>query len=129
VKVKIFSLVMLAVLTAFVFAAPRPAKVSFGGTWLGKTEVPGSGVDELTLVLKKDKGAYSGTVVDSLLMIAPDTPLQNVKVEGNVITFTFPLTDGAMISCTLTLAGETMTGDWTHPEGSTGTLTFEKKKK
>jgi hypothetical protein len=127
VKVKIFFLAMLAVLAAFAIAASRPAAVDFSGTWLGKTEVPGSGIDELTLVLKKDKESYTGTVVDSLQMIVPWTEIQNVKVEGNVITLMFPLTDGNMISCTLTLAGGKMTGDWIHPEGSTGTIDFDKK--
>jgi hypothetical protein len=127
VKAKIILLAMLAILAAFAFAAPRPA-VDFSGTWLGKTEVPNAGIDDLTLVLKKDKDSYAGTVVDTFQMIAPDTPIQSVKVEGSLITFMFPLTDGAMISCKLTLAGDKMTGDWTHPEGDTGTLAFEKKK-
>jgi len=33
-----------------------------------------------------------------------------------------------MIYCKLTLAGEKMTGDWTHPAGTMGVLIFEKKK-
>ncbi len=126
-KTKIFLVAMFAVLAAFVFAAPRPAAVDFSGTWLGKTEVPNAGVDEFTLVLKKEKDAYAGTIVDSLQMFAPATPIQSVKVEGNLITFMCPLVDGAMISCKLSLAGEKMTGDWTHPAGTTGTLIFEKK--
>jgi hypothetical protein len=128
VKIKIFLVAMFTVLAALVFAIPRPAAVDFSGTWLGKSEMPSGDVDELTLVLKKEKDSYAGTIVDSLQMIAPATPIQSAKVDGNVITFEFPLVDGAMIYCKLTLAGEKMTGGWTHPAGTTGTLIFEKKK-
>jgi len=128
VKIKIFPVAMFAILTALVFAAPCPAAVDFSGTWLGKSEMPSGAVDECTLVLKKEKDSYAGTIDDSLQMIAPATPIKGAKVEDNVITFEFPLVDGAMIYCKLTLAGEKMTGNWTHPAGTTGTLVFEKKK-
>lgn len=119
---------MLAVLVPFVFAAPRTAAVDFSRTWLGKTNLPHFGVDELILVLKKEKDSYTGTVVDTLEIIAPDTPIQNVEVEGNVITFTFPLVDKTMLSCNLTLDGEKMNGYWSHSAGARGIIVFEKKK-
>lgn len=127
-KIKIYLMAMLAVLAALVLAAPRPAAVDFSGTWLGKSEMPSGDVDEFTLVLKKEKNSYEGTIGDSLRMIAPATPLKSFKVEGDIITFEFPLVDGAMIYCKLTLDGEKMTGGWTHPAGTTGALIFEKKK-
>jgi hypothetical protein len=127
-KIKIYLVVMFAVLAAFVFAAASPTAVDFSGTWLGKTTLPDGTVDEFNLVLKKEKDSYAGTIDDSLQGIAPATPIQSVKVEGKLITFTFPWPDGAMIYCKLTLAGEKMTGDWTHPAGTMGALIFEKKK-
>jgi hypothetical protein len=127
-KIKMTLVAMLAVLAASVLAAPRPAAVDFSGTWLGKTTLPDGTVDEFNLVLKKEKDSYTGTIADSLQAIAPATPIQSVEVEGGVISFTFPWPDGAMIYCKLTLAGEKMTGDWTHPAGTMGALIFEKKK-
>lgn len=124
----IFLGVMFTVLASFVFAAPRTAAVDFSGTWLGKTNLPHFGADELTLVLKKEKESYTGTVVDTLEIIAPDTPIQKAEVEGNVITFMFPLVDGAMLSCNLTLEGEKMNSYWSHPAGARGIIVFEKKK-
>ena len=119
---------MLAVMAALVCAAPRPDSADFSGTWLGKTTLPDGTVDEFTLVLKKEKDVYTGTIVDSLKAVPPETMIQSVKVEGNVISFTFPWPDGAVIYCQLTLAGEKMTGDWTHSAGTKGALDFEKKK-
>jgi hypothetical protein len=127
-KNMVFLAAMFAVLAAFVFAAASPTAVDFSGTWLGKTTLPDGTVDEFTLVLKKEKDACAGTIVDSLKAVPPETTIQSVKVEGSVISFTFPWPDGAVIYCQLTLAGEKMTGDWTHPAGTKGALVFEKKK-
>jgi hypothetical protein len=124
----IFLGAMFTVLASFVFTAPRTAAVDFSGTWLGKTNLPHFGTDELTLVLKREKDSYTGTVVDTLEIIAPDTPIQNAEVEGNVITFMFPLVDGTMLSCNLTLEGEKMNGYWSHSAGARGIIVFEKKK-
>lgn len=127
-KHKIFLGGMFIVLASFFIAAPRTYAVDFSGTWLGKTNVPNLGPDEMTLVLKNEKGSYTGmVVVDSLKIIAPDTPIQNAKVEGNVITFMFPLIDGAMLSCNLTLEDDKLNGYWTHPAGSKGIFVLEKK--
>ena len=111
-----------------IFLGAMFAAVDFSGTWLGKTNLPHYGADELTLVLKKEKDSYTGMVVDTLEIIAPDTPIQNAEVEGNVITLMFPLVDGAMLSCNLTLEGEKMNGYWSHPAGARGIIVFEKKK-
>ncbi len=119
---------MFAAVTALVWAAPAPATADFSGTWLGKTTLPDGTVDEFNLVLKKEKESYAGTIDDSLKAVPLATPIQSVKVESNLITFTFPWPDGAMIYCKLTLAGEKMTGDWTHSAGTMGALVFEKKK-
>jgi hypothetical protein len=126
---KIFLGGLFIMLVSFAVAAPRADAVDFSGTWLGKTNVPSLGPDEITIVLKNEKDSYTGTVVvDSLEIIAPDTPIQNIEVEGSVITFMFPLIDGAMLSCNLTLEEEKMDGYWTHPSGSKGVFVLEKKK-
>jgi hypothetical protein len=126
-KHKIFLAAMFIVLVSFVFTAPRASAVDFSGTWLGKTNLPHFGVDELILVLKKEKDSYSGTVVDTLKIIAPDTPIQNAEVEGDVITFDFPLVDRTTLSCHLTLEVEKMNGYWSHSAGARGIIGFGKK--
>ncbi len=110
------------------FAAAALAAADFAGTWNGKTEVPDSGIDELVLVLVKTEAGWSGTVNDSIGIIAKDTPLADIKVDGDKITFTFPIVDGNIIDNRLTIAGDRMTGEWVHPEGDSGTLEFERKK-
>jgi hypothetical protein len=121
----LFTLPCLAFILFSTAAASAP---DLAGTWIGKTEVPDQGPDEVTLVLKKDEKGYTGTVVDTLGLIAKDTEIMDVTVEGNEISFRFPLTDGAMISVKMTVDGDKMAGAWVHPEGDTGVLLFEKKK-
>lgn len=127
-RVIIAILAALVILAALAFSAPRAEKIDFSGTWLGKTDIPNAGPDDLTLVLKKEKEGYSGTFVDTLQVVVPETQILNAKVEGSVLTFTLPLADGMSVACKLTLEGDKMTGSWEHPEGDTGALVFEKKK-
>jgi len=127
-KNTVFLAAMFAAAAALVWAAPAPAAEDFSGTWLGIATLPDGAVDEFTLVLKKEKDAYTGTIVDSLKAVPPETTIQSVKVEGSVISFAFPWPDGAVIYCRLAVTGEKMTGDWTHSAGTKGALVFEKKK-
>jgi hypothetical protein len=121
----LFTLPCLAFILLSTAAASAP---DLAGTWIGKTEVPDQGTDEVTLVLKKDEKGYTGTVVDTLGLIAKDTEIMDVTIEVNEISLRFPLTDGAMISVKMTVDGNKMAGAWVHPEGDTGVLSFEKKK-
>ena len=121
---------MIIIMASFIMAAPSTDDVDFRGTWLGKTNVPSLGPDEITIVLKNEKDSYTGSVVvDTLKIIVPDTTIQNIEVEGNTVTFTFPLIDGAMLSCDFTLEDEKLDGYWTHPSGSKGVFVLEKKQK
>ncbi|MBM3311151.1 MAG: hypothetical protein FJY80_06560 [Candidatus Aminicenantes bacterium] len=98
------------------------------GTWVGKTEIPEAGLDEVTMVLTKAETGYAGTASDTLGYLAPSTELKDVKLEGSELSYTFPLVDGQTVVIRLTVEGEKMTGAWTTSEGSTGSITFEKKK-
>ena len=49
-------------------------------------------------------------------------------VDGDKLTFQFPLADGNLIVVALKVEGDKMTGSWTHQEGDTGALSFERKK-
>jgi hypothetical protein len=115
-------------LAFILFIAAAAAAPEFAGTWLGKTEVPDQGIDELSLVLKKGEAGYSGTITDSLGMIVKETELKDIKIKEKTMTFQFPLFDGTPITVKLTLDGDKMTGAWEHPEGSMGTIELERKK-
>ncbi len=121
---------MPIVMASFILAAPSTDAVEFSGSWLGKTNLPHFGPDEFTLILKKEKDSYTGMViVDSLDIVKPDTQIQNIEVEGDVITFTFPLVDGTSLSCHLTFEDEKMNGYWSHSAGARGMIVFEKNQK
>ena len=51
--------VLLAALAGLLAYAAAP---DITGTWIGKTEVPNAGVDELTLVIKKTATGFTGTL-------------------------------------------------------------------
>ena len=116
-------------------AVPRPAVKLFAvvpadliGTWIGKTEVPNQGTDELTMAFKKIDNGYAGTVVDTLGLIAPETEIKTIELKDEALAFTFPLVDGTIITCRMKIAGDKITGQWEHPEGDIGALEFARKK-
>jgi hypothetical protein len=98
------------------------------GIWIGKTEVPDIGTDEVTLVLKKVDKGYSGTIVDNQGVIAANTEIKDVTIIGDKVSFTFNLADGNLITIKLILTNDKMNGQWEHPEGSTGTIELVRKK-
>ena len=124
-KMALIAIILILTLWLTGFAVAPPNIV---GTWLGKTEVPNQGPDDLTLVIIKGEEGFSGTLVDSLGLIAKDTAAKDIKLQDNDLTFHFPLTDGTEISIKMTVEGDKMTGAWAHPEGDMGALVFERKK-
>ena len=116
------ALVSVGALSAAV-AAP-----DFAGTWIGKTDVPDVGADQVTLVIKKTDSGYAATISDSAALIADKTEARDVKVDGETISFWFPLASGETVSVQLKIAGDTMNGGWAHESGSTGSLIFERQK-
>lgn len=115
----------LGVLVLAGYAQQAP---NLSGTWIGKTEVPNVGTDEVTLVLKKAEKSYSGTITDNQAVINPNTEIKDVTIDGDKLSFNFSLADGNLITIKLTVAGDKMTGQWEHPEGSTGTIELIRKK-
>jgi hypothetical protein len=98
------------------------------GTWIGKTEVPDIGTDEVTLVLRKVDKGYGGTIVDNQGVIAANTEIKDVTIIGDKLSFTFNLADGNLITIKLILTNDKMNGQWEHPEGSSGAIEFVRKK-
>jgi len=100
-----------------------------GGTWIGKTEVPGVGLTEITLVLKKVEKGYSGTIASGNQAVISGSPeIKDVTADGEKLEFVFPLADGTLLFMKLAGAGDKMTGHWEHPAGSTGAVELVKKK-
>lgn len=113
---------------AFAFAASVTAAADLIGTWTGSTDVPDVGAIQVSLVLKQAEGGYAGTISDSASMITPETPVKDLKVDGDALTFWFVLADGTSVSMQLKVEGETMTGGWQHESGATGAMRLERKK-
>lgn len=114
-------LAALVALAVPLWAAENPV-----GTWVGTTEVPDQGADGVTLTIAKSDGGYTGTMTDSLGMVARE-PLRDIEFAEGVLTFGFSLTDGTAMKMKLKIAGDKMSGEWQHPEGDAGAITLERK--
>lgn len=100
------------------------------GTWKGSTEVPDQGTDEMTLVIKKESGAYSATITDSFGMLM-DTECEDIEFVDGALTFNFSIntgTESMTVWVNLTVEGDTMTGYWETGDGSQGDLNLKKEK-
>ena len=103
--------------------------IDLSGTWVGETEVPDQGTDEMTLVLEKKDGEYTGTISDSLGMLQ-DVECEDIELKDNTLTLDFIFSDGydyMTVYITLTVEGDTMTGYWETEDGSTGSIKLEKE--
>jgi hypothetical protein len=99
----------------------------YSGTWVGTTEVPDQGTDQVTLVLKKTGKTYGVVLTDSLGMVAKEE-IKDVTVTSDGLTFHFSLTDGSAMIMRLKVAGDKMTGQWEHPDGTVGAITLQRSK-
>lgn len=123
-------LAMLAFILTLCYGISFCQEADLSGIWEGTTEVPDSPEpDQLTLALEKTDGEYSGTVNDSL-GFATDAELEDIKFEGNTLTFSFTIFDGfeySKVYATLTVEGNRMKGSWESEDGSSGPVELEKK--
>jgi aminopeptidase N len=117
--------VLLAALAGLLAYAAAP---DITGTWIGRTDVPNAGLDDLTLVIKKTPTGFTGTFSDTLAQVDKDAAITAVKLEGDDLTFNFVLADGTAMIAKLKVDGDKLAGTWGHPEGAAGTMTFERKK-
>lgn len=112
----------LAVLSAPLRAADDPT-----GMWVGTTEVPKQGTDQVTLALVQVKGGHGGILIDSLGAVARET-VKNVQYSNDGrLTFAFSLTSGEKMLVRLKVSGDAMTGEWVHPEGDAGAISLERR--
>jgi len=114
----------LAILPFSAASATNPS-----GTWLGTAEIPDYGVDELTLVLKKDDSSYTGTIIDTLGFWPEGSEIEDVKIESDLLTFSSKIMEGSMlIIFRLTIEGDKLSGELENTTmGGSVPITFEKK--
>ena len=122
-------------LTIFVFMIAFCSVVSFSqdvnltGTWEGSTEVPDQGEDEMTLVIKKEKGEYTATITDSLGMLM-ETECEDIEFKDGTLTFNFTIEmdmESMTVWITLDVKGDTMKGQWETIDGDQGDIELIKK--
>jgi hypothetical protein len=120
----------LALLSIVVLTATSSPVVDLTGTWIGSIDTGGTGVDELTLVLKKAEKLYKGTINDSLGMIDKDFVVTEVALAGNEFSFSFKALGGSMeFAMKLTVNGDKMTGELVNKaEGQGAPFEFVRKK-
>ncbi len=99
--------------------AKKDAKVTAHGSWSYSTETS-DGTYTGKLVIKEEKGKMSGTMTNS--RSGTETAINNVSLDGNYLTFTFPFDAGGetlTIEVAVTIDGGTFEGTLTAgPNGS-----------
>jgi hypothetical protein len=88
------------------------------GTWKMTADAPDGNTYKFDLVVKDAGGKLAGTVVSPQGSIE----LQQVKFEGNTLTYVMPYEIGP-IQMKLVLDGNTLKGSLTIPDGATGAVT------
>jgi hypothetical protein len=110
-------------------AQASAAQKSVVGTWVGQTEVPDQGTDQVTMTIAKTETGYAGTIADSLGNIAGTTEMKNVAFVNDELTGSFSLGDGATVSMKLKLDGDSLKGTWEHESGGAGQIVLTRQKK
>jgi len=105
-------------------------EADLSGTWEGTTEVPEEAeLDQVTLVLEKINGKYSGTFTDSL-GFAEDAELKDIEFKDNTLTFNFTIFNGfeyMTVYATLTVEENKMSGHWETEDDNSSTIELERK--
>lgn len=121
------SLSVLVFLLTIGFAFGLQADIS--GTWVGETEIPDQGTDEMTLVIEKSGEDYTATLSDSFGMVT-DAECEDLEYKDNTLSFTITIFDGysdMTVYITLKVEGDAMTGHWETEDGNTGEINMEKQ--
>jgi hypothetical protein len=119
------SVFFLVMASGFVFGLQS----DISGTWVGETEVPDQGTDEMTMVIEKSDGDYTATISDSFGMLL-DTECEDLEYKDNTLSFNISIFDGysdMTVYIILKVDGDTMTGHWETEDGNTGEITMEKQ--
>jgi hypothetical protein len=122
------ALVVAVAFVALTTGSLIAAQNSVVGTWIGQTQVPDQGADQVTLTLTKTKSGFAGAVADSLGLIAAATEIKDLTFVNGELAGSFPLTDGAVVKLKMKLDGDKLKGQWEHESGDVGELVLERKK-
>ena len=98
---------------------------------MGQTEVPDQGTDDITLVLEKNDGEYTGSATDSLGMFE-DVECEDLEFQDGTLTFHISIFDGyeyMTVWMNLEVDGDKMSGFWEIEDGTTGAVEMERVKK
>jgi len=121
---------LLAFLLILSYGISFCQEVDLSGTWEGTTEVPEEAeLDQITLVLEKINGEYSGTFTDSL-GFAEDAELKDIEFKDKTLAFNFTIFNGfeyMTVYATLTVEGDKMSGYWETEDGNSSTIELVKK--
>jgi len=124
-----------AFITLFIFMIAFCSVVSFSkdvdltGTWEGTTIIPDMGEDDMTLVIKKEKGEYTAMLSDSFEMLL-DTECEDVEFKDGTLIFNVTVDTGMesmTVWITLKVKGDTMKGQWETEQGDQGDIEFIKQ--
>jgi hypothetical protein len=124
-------IIVLALAAVFMAGLLFAQQADFSGTWTGETVIPNVlDKDQVTLVLKKEGGTYSGTVTDSMGM-AVESPLENVEFKEGTLAAEFVIfngTENVRIYFTLKVTGDRLVGYWSDGNTDEGPLDLGRKK-
>lgn len=127
-KITSISILILLLTTASGLMSGQSTDLS--GTWIGETVIPDAfDPDEITMVLIKENGEYSGKVSDSMGMF-DNTDCEDIKFADNKLTFNIEADTGEgymRVYITLIVEGDTLSGHWEDEDGNTGKSTMRRK--
>jgi hypothetical protein len=110
-------------------SVPVPKPSDFQGVWIGVAVVPEMGEDQLTLTLKVEKDACTGTLGDTIGLVAsPD--IREAKIDKARLTFTLDVaneTGIVPVYLELTLERDALSGRWWNDDGETGAVRMARK--
>ncbi len=104
-------------------------ETDISGTWVGETEVPEQGTDEMTLVIEKTDGDYTAIISDSFGMLM-ETECEDLEYKNEILSFKITIFDGysdMTVYISLKVEGDTMVGQWETEDGDTSEINMEKQ--
>ncbi len=106
--------------------AKKDDKVSASGTWSYTTDTP-DGTYTGKVMIKEEKGKLSGTITNS--SNGKETSLNNVSLDGNYLTFSFPYdAGGETITIDVAVTIDERTFEGTLTAGSNGSFPMKASK-
>ncbi len=110
-----------------VAVVPKPS--DFQGIWIGVAVVPEMGEDQVTLTLKVENDACTGTMGDTMGLVA-SPEIRGAKIDKARLTFTLDAANEAGIVpvyLELTLERDALSGRWWNDNGETGAVKLTRK--